>query len=76
MVASWDIMGATWEFPKIRGTLFWGPHNKDPNKLGYYIRIPHFRKLAHSCSGAERLKDSGDRSLDQQLEVWSLNQTL
>ena len=19
-----------WEFPKIRGTLFWGPHNKDP----------------------------------------------
>ena len=21
---------ATWEFPKIRGTLFWGPYNKDP----------------------------------------------
>ena len=20
----------TWEFPKIRGTLFWGPCNKDP----------------------------------------------
>ena len=20
----------TWEFPKIRGTLFWGPYNKDP----------------------------------------------
>ena len=20
----------TWELPKIRGTLFWGPHNKDP----------------------------------------------
>ena len=19
-----------WEFPKIRGTLFWGPHYKDP----------------------------------------------
>ena len=19
-----------WEFPKIRGTLFWGPYNKDP----------------------------------------------
>ena len=19
-----------WEFPKIRGTLFWGPCNKDP----------------------------------------------
>ena len=20
----------TWEFPKIRGTVFWGPYNKDP----------------------------------------------
>ena len=20
-----------WEFPKIRGTLFWGPYNRDPN---------------------------------------------
>ena len=19
-----------WEFPKVRGTLFWGPYNKDP----------------------------------------------
>ena len=19
-----------WQFPKIRGTLFWGPYNKDP----------------------------------------------
>ena len=19
-----------WEFPKMRGTLFWGPYNKDP----------------------------------------------
>ena len=22
-------LGFTWEFPKIRGTLFWGPYNKD-----------------------------------------------
>ena len=21
---------SVWEFPKIRGTLFWGPYNKDP----------------------------------------------
>ena len=20
----------TWEFPKIAGTVFWGPYNKDP----------------------------------------------
>ena len=24
----------TWEFPKIRGTLFWGPYNKDPTIRG------------------------------------------
>ena len=22
--------GFIWEFPKIRGTLFWGPYTKDP----------------------------------------------
>ena len=22
--------GRMWEFPKIRGTLFWGPYSKDP----------------------------------------------
>ena len=28
-----QITGAqtpVWEFPEIRGTLFWGPYNKDP----------------------------------------------
>ena len=29
-----------WDFPKVRGTLFWGPYNKDPTILGYYIRVP------------------------------------
>ena len=33
-----------WEFPQIRGTLFWDPHNKDPTIQGnYYIRVPYFR---------------------------------
>ena len=27
---------------EIRGTLVWGPHNKDPTILGYYIRVPRF----------------------------------
>ena len=27
-----------WEFPEVRGTLFWGLDNKD--YLGYYIRVP------------------------------------
>ena len=25
-----EAMGFMWEFPKIRGTLFWGLYNKDP----------------------------------------------
>ena len=35
-----------WGFPKIRGTLFWGPYNKD-YYLGCYIRVPYFRKLPY-----------------------------
>ena len=27
-----ELGGCKWEFPKIRGTLFWGPYNKDPTK--------------------------------------------
>ena len=43
---------AIWEFPKIRGTLFWGPYNKDPTTyLGYYIRVPYFRKLPFGVRG-------------------------
>ena len=35
-----------WEFPKIRGTLLWGPYTKDPTiNFGYYIRVPYVRKL-------------------------------
>ena len=37
-----------WEFPKIRGTLFGDPYNKDPT-VGYYIRVPYFRKLPYTC---------------------------
>ena len=29
-----------WEFPKIRGTLFGGPHNKDYSILGSILRSP------------------------------------
>ena len=37
-----------WEFPKIRGTLFWGPDNKDPTILGtILIGSPYFRKLPY-----------------------------
>ena len=30
------------EFPKIRGTLFWGPYNKDPTSLGAILESPFF----------------------------------
>ena len=25
------LLVCMWEFPRIRGTVFWGPHNKDPS---------------------------------------------
>ena len=34
-----------WELPKTRGTLFLCLYTKDPDYLGYYIRVPYFRKL-------------------------------
>ena len=39
------LVSIMWWFPIIRGTLFCGPYNKDPtNYLGYYVRVPYFRK--------------------------------
>ena len=32
----------TWEFPKIRDTLFWGPYNKDPTVYGTILGSPIF----------------------------------
>ena len=62
-----------WEFPKIRGTLFWGPYNE------YYIRVPYFRKppcgVQATCSGAE-VRGLEGRSSDSRscvllvFEVW------
>ena len=31
-----------WEFPKIRGTLFWGPYNQDPTIWGTIFGSPIF----------------------------------
>ena len=32
------------KLPNIRGTSFWGPYNEDPTILGYYTKVPDFRK--------------------------------
>ena len=46
-----------WEFPKIGGTLFGGPYNKDPTiYLDYYIRVPYFRKLPYTQAQGLRSK--------------------
>ena len=37
----------TWGFPKIKGTLFGGPHNKDYSILGSILGSPYFGKLPH-----------------------------
>ena len=39
----WQLRLSIWEFPKIRGTLFWGPYNKGSYNLGCYIGVPYFR---------------------------------
>ena len=31
-----------WELPRIRGTLFWGPYNKDPTIWGAMLGSPIF----------------------------------
>ena len=40
----WDSVPAAlmWEFPKIWGTLFWGPYNKDPTIQGTMLGSPIF----------------------------------
>ena len=38
-----SIQGSIWEFAKIRGTLFWGPYNKDLTISGTILRSPILR---------------------------------
>ena len=43
---------------KYHAPLFWGPYNKDPTTLGYYIRVPYFRKLPYAFGQAKRAASS------------------
>ena len=40
-----------WGFPKIRGTLFGGPYNKDYNIWGSILGYPYFGKLPYPLGG-------------------------
>ena len=46
LVGVWDFkrlgLGFIWEFPTIRGTVFWGPYNKDPTIQGTILGSPIF----------------------------------
>ena len=44
------------------GTLFGGPCNKDPTILGYYIRVPYFRKLPCADRWVELEVEGGGNS--------------
>ena len=43
-----------WAFPTIRGTLFWGPSNRDPTICGTIVGSPNFRKPPSSYSESRR----------------------
>ena len=38
-----------WWFPKIKGTFFGGPHNKEYNILGSILGVPLFWETAIYC---------------------------
>ena len=44
----WGLGFRVWGFPKIRGTFFGGPCNKDYSVLGSILGSPDFGKLLFS----------------------------
>ena len=52
----WDI----WGFPKIRGTFFGGPHNKDYTILGSILGFPCLGKLPYR--GHEQVASKGRKT--------------
>ena len=47
------FLGSRWEFPKNRGTLFWGPYNRDPTIYRTIFGSPIFgnSQVYTCCSG-------------------------
>ena len=43
-------LGHMWGFPKIRGTSYGGPDNKDYSILGSILGSPHFGKVPCMCA--------------------------
>ena len=53
LTGTFAVSPLKWGFPKIRGTLFGGPHNKDYSILGVYIGVPLFWGTTKSCLRAD-----------------------
>ena len=49
-----------WGFPKIRGTLFWGPYHEDPTIQGTILGSPF---LGNSQLGVEDVRELGNRGI-------------
>ena len=62
-----------WDFPKIRGTLFWGPYSKDPTIQGTIPGSPIFGSphLPHGLKPeAQMLKDWSFKSGHHEGLLW------
>ena len=56
-------MNPKWEFPKIRGTLFWGPYHKDPTIWATILGTPIFGNyVGFFVGGAEGLESLKPKS--------------
>ena len=64
-----------WGFPKIRGTLFEGPHNKNFSISGSILGFPYFEKLPTPLRQSAELEEkSVQLCCNKCYIVWPLSQ--
>ena len=61
---------AIWEFPKIRGTLLWGPYNKDPTIWGAILGSPIFGTPPYISRSLQQLWGQATASRAKQHCPW------
>ena len=61
-----------WGFPKLGGTFFGGPHNKDCSFFGVYIGVPLFTEITgSSClKGQSHCRARYPRANGPQMNYW------
>ena len=65
------LVEPVWEFPKIRGTLFGGPYNKDPSIWGTILGSPIFGNCHIQLDRIRKLKRY-DQSEAPKLQLFKL----